>query len=141
MIDRLAGEFDFLSNFFIEPDGTCVEIEYQAAKADNEVERRWVQLSATPQAAKKRGRKVRIRPDWGECKIEIMRALVRRKFRDHPELAARLLNTGDEYIEEGNWWGDTFWGVCNGIGENHLGKILMQIRSELSGILDTAGRC
>jgi predicted NAD-dependent protein-ADP-ribosyltransferase YbiA (DUF1768 family) len=32
---------------------------------------------------------------------------------------------------EGNWWGDTYWGVCNGVGENHLGKLLMKIRDYL----------
>jgi predicted NAD-dependent protein-ADP-ribosyltransferase YbiA (DUF1768 family) len=33
-------------------------------------------------------------------------------------------------IEE-NTWGDTFWGICKGQGENHLGRLLMQIRDEL----------
>jgi hypothetical protein len=42
-----------------------------------------------------------------------------------------LLATGDKELIEGNTWGDTFWGVCNGIGQNHLGKILMAKRTEL----------
>ena len=33
---------------------------------------------------------------------------------------------------EGNTWNDTFWGVCNGQGQNWLGKILMLVRSELN---------
>lgn len=28
-------------------------------------------------------------------------------------------------------WGDYFWGSVNGHGENHLGKILMDIRAKL----------
>jgi hypothetical protein len=32
---------------------------------------------------------------------------------------------------EGNTWGDTFWGVCNGVGENNLGKTLMNVREIL----------
>lgn len=44
-----------------------------------------------------------------------------------------LLDTGDAILEEGNHWNDTFWGVRlkNGQGQNHLGKILMQVRMEL----------
>ena len=38
---------------------------------------------------------------------------------------------GEEYLEEGNTWHDTYWGVCNGKGKNKLGKILMQVREEL----------
>ena len=44
---------------------------------------------------------------------------------------ARLLETGDVYLEETNTWGDVFWGVCNGKGENMLGQVLMLIRDEL----------
>ncbi len=36
---------------------------------------------------------------------------------------------------EGNHWNDTFWGICNGNGENNLGKILMKIRHEINPIL------
>ncbi len=59
-----------------------------------------------------------------------MTDLVRQKFQD-PELRAALLATGNRYLEETNWWGDTFWGVCNGAGENRLGMILMAIRTRI----------
>lgn len=36
-----------------------------------------------------------------------------------------------EELIEGNYWHDTYWGVCEGVGENHLGKLLMEIRNEL----------
>ena len=45
------------------------------------------------------------------------------KFLQHPHLIEMLLQTGDEELVEGNKWGDRFWGVCKGKGENHLGKI------------------
>ena len=48
-----------------------------------------------------------------------------------PELREKLLATGNEELIEGNWWGDTYWGVCKGKGENNLGKSLMKIRTEL----------
>lgn len=50
------------------------------------------------------------------------------KFAE-PGLQAKLLETGNEELVEGNYWGDTFWGVCRGRGENHLGKLLMKVRT------------
>lgn len=60
-----------------------------------------------------------------------MKKICREKFQQNPNLCQMLLNTGDiklcpEYAE------DQFWGVCNGNGGNHLGKILMDIRSEFA---------
>ena len=40
-------------------------------------------------------------------------------------------DTNNEELIEGNTWNDTYWGVCNGRGQNHLGKILMKVRSLL----------
>jgi predicted NAD-dependent protein-ADP-ribosyltransferase YbiA (DUF1768 family) len=76
------------------------------------------------------GRSVKLRPDWESIKLDVMETAVRIKFTD-PELAAKLIATGDEELIEGNWWNDTFWGVCNGVGENHLGKILMKVRADI----------
>lgn len=58
---------------------------------------------------------------------------LRAKFMQHEHLQERLLATGTEEIAEGNNWGDTFWGTVDGVGENHLGKLLMLIRRELQG--------
>jgi predicted NAD-dependent protein-ADP-ribosyltransferase YbiA (DUF1768 family) len=55
---------------------------------------------------------------------------LRDKFSD-PELRAKLLATGDEFLVEGNHWGDTYWGVCNGKGRNMLGSLLMKVREEI----------
>jgi ribA/ribD-fused uncharacterized protein len=74
-----------------------------------------------------------MRPDWEQVKILIMTSLVRDKFTRHQDLKEQLLATGDAELIEGNWWGDTFWGVCKGKGENHLGKVLMKVREELKG--------
>lgn len=69
---------------------------------------------------------------WDEMKLAVMEDLVRQKFARHC-LAALLLATGDEELIEGNTWNDTFWGVDaeTGEGKNHLGRILMKVRSEL----------
>jgi predicted NAD-dependent protein-ADP-ribosyltransferase YbiA (DUF1768 family) len=57
--------------------------------------------------------------------------LVKQKFTNNNKLKGQLLATGDAKIVEGNTWGDVFWGVCNGVGENHLGEILMKVLEEL----------
>ena len=56
--------------------------------------------------------------------------IVRNKFIPNDDLMEKLIATGNAELIEGNWWKDTYWGVCDGIGENKLGKILMQIRKE-----------
>lgn len=133
VIESFSGDYRFLSNFYIEPDGTHVEGEYQRAKCVNLQD--FKRLGGlTPHMAKHTGRKVKLRPDWEEVKIPIMLALVYLKFRDHPELAAKLIATGDADLIEGNTWFDRFWGVCRGEGENHLGKILMEVRERIRGV-------
>lgn len=41
------------------------------------------------------------------------------------------MRTGESILIEKNTWGDTYFGVCNGVGENNLGKDLMSIRYRL----------
>lgn len=82
---------------------------------------------------KKFGRSFPIREDWEDIKFAVMLYGVRYKFSKHnPNLRMLLLETGDEQLQEGNWWGDKIWGIClkTGEGANHLGRILMQVREE-----------
>ena len=72
----------------------------------------------------------RMTPDWNDRKIEAMYNSVRLKFTQNPEIKEKLIKTEGYYLEEGNTWGDRFWGTVNGEGENNLGIILMQIRDE-----------
>jgi len=70
-------------------------------------------------------------------KADIMLELLRLKFAFY-DLGMLLLATEDAVLEEGNWWGDTYWGVCpsgSGNGENMLGRLLMQVREELKEVL------
>lgn len=59
-----------------------------------------------------------------------MMSLVSAKFMQNPDMFRNLRNVKGEIVEE-NTWGDTYWGVCNGVGKNHLGKILMKVRDEV----------
>lgn len=148
-IDSFRGEYLFLSNFFIESNGLSNEHHFQAAKTQDVEAQTLILRATTPKEAKrlaqakgmqelsaKLGREISLREDWDEVRLEVMRDLLKRKFSD-PTLRQKLLQTKNANLIEGNFWHDTFWGVCNcsrhlGQGDNHLGELLMQLR----GILD-----
>lgn len=131
-IRSFTGSNRWLSNFYIEPDGTHVEGEYQSSKCANPNDKtRFIGLS--PGAAKRLGRAIEIRKDWNAIKNLVMFELVLNKFRAHPDLADKLIATGDALLEEGNSWGDVYWGTYNGHGDNILGKILMITRNIING--------
>lgn len=148
------GNHTFLSNFYPSPisqrvyDPNVVEqfstltfptVEnfFQAQKSNDILEKTRI-CGATPGMSKKLGRAVALRKDWEEIKLKVMRAALDLKF---PNLVAKnnqnvlltemLLDTGDAYLEEGNTWGDTYWGTVNGAGQNWLGVLLMARRTAL----------
>jgi ribA/ribD-fused uncharacterized protein len=126
-ITSFTGKYRFLSNFYTGDDGFCSENEYQASKTENPDLKFRILTAKTPQEAKKLAKGLP-RPVNA---LEIMKKLLKFKFYAH-DLKQMLLDTGDAELIEGNWWGDTFWGQCPvGTGENHLGKLLMQVREEL----------
>ena len=84
----------------------------------------------TPREAKKAGQDSGMNPNWDNLKYGVMLDLNTQKYSD-PKLGAMLLESGDAYLEETNTWKDIYWGVCNGVGQNNLGKILMDIRTGL----------
>ena len=134
-------EHDFLSNFYeaeILYEGIIwqtSEHAYQAAKTTDKGWRNAIQDAATPGRAKRLGRKVPLRADWEEVKLGIMKEIQRRKFTQWPTLKEALLATGDAMLIEGNNHGDRTWGaeLVDGewVGDNFLGKILMEVRKEL----------
>lgn len=135
VIDSFSKEFGFLSNFYectFYYEGKkqkSVEHAYQAAKANDPTAKEAIREAATPSLAKKLGKSVQLPSDWETTKVDIMRELVTKKF-ENPFLKEMLLATGDAELVEGNWWGDRFWGVCKGVGQNWLGKILMEVRDQ-----------
>lgn len=133
MIDNLKGTY--LSNFWesvVLHDHMLyrnAESAFQASKCANPKDRARFQPLLGAEA-KALGKKVVMREDWNEVRLSIMWDVLQAKFTQHPDLAAKLIATGDEEIIEGNTWNDKFWGVCNGKGMNHLGIMLMAIREE-----------
>ena len=136
LIDHFDGEYAFLSNFFEAPvlyrgiRYRNTEAAFQAQKCIESADQiRFADLD--PSRAKRLGRKIDLRSDWEQIKIREMYLIVLEKFQQHPDLRQKLMDTGYAYLVEGNYWHDTFWGVCNGAGWNHLGQILMRVREEL----------
>jgi ribA/ribD-fused uncharacterized protein len=138
-IESFTGDYRFLSNFWlckVEYDGDfypSAEHAYQAAKCEDRKKRVGLQRDTTsPGAAKKWGQTVPLRPGWEGMKLQVMKEVVRSKFSINAGIRALLLRTGTVMLIEGNYWMDTYWGVCDGVGDNHLGRILMEVRAELA---------
>jgi ribA/ribD-fused uncharacterized protein len=140
LITSFTGEHAFLSNFY--PQGfymknqwfKSAEHAFQAAKAFKPEERQSIIDSCTARDARSVGSSCSAIDGWKDIRIEVMREVLRCKF-SVTNLAEMLLTTDDKYLIEGNSWEDRFWGceIVRGdfVGENNLGKLLMEIRKEL----------
>ena len=145
-IRGFRGKYRFLSNFYPSPiriyDPVLEEVVvypttehlYQALKTTDPQQRRQVLEARTAGAAKRLGQKLTLHPDWEDQKLSAMTLAVRMKFKAGSEQAAQLLATGSATLHETNHWGDQFWGEDEqGVGQNHLGLILMEHRARLAG--------
>lgn len=136
-INKFDGtENAFLSNFYPFPIlynnlvFPTSEHLYQAMKMTNDDDVEKIRKAKTPAKAKKLGNTLPIVGNWNDIKLQVMEITLRTKF-NYPEMKEKLLATGDKDLEEGNTWGDKFWGTVDGKGENWLGKLLMKIRNQL----------
>jgi ribA/ribD-fused uncharacterized protein len=131
-IDVFTGRYRPFSNF----GGTLPitsEHLFQAMKGTTWEEQLYVLAAPTPGEAKKRGRRIKCRPDWENVKVQIMWCVIQAKFASGTEFAQLLLDTGDSDLIEGNWHGDSFWGFDfkAEVGQNMLGNLLMEWREQL----------
>ena len=131
-------EFSNFAPYGVEMEGAwwpTVEHYFQAQKFEDPAYRDKIRKANRPKDAKALGltRKLPLRSDWEAVKEEIMYAAEAKKFMTHATLKELLLSTGDVAIIENSPM-DYFWGAGqDGTGQNKLGKILMRVRSELSG--------
>lgn len=142
-------EHRFLFNFYevdVEYNGVIFpssEHAYMSAKSDEEIEHNgrtflWKEFcrrpDIKPSTIKGESRFLTVPENWDKIKVSIMYLCLISKFRN-PLLRDRLIATGDENIQEGNWHGDIFWGVDlrqnPNVGENNLGRLLMKVRDEI----------
>ncbi len=135
VINEFRGPYYFLSNMY-----PCAvkygEFTYMNAESAFQAQKCPMQalrfVGVDGYDAKKMGRAVVLRVDWNDVKVTIMHEIVEQKFRQTPDLRRKLIALRGCNLVEGNTWRDTFWGVYNGKGENHLGKILMEVADTLA---------
>lgn len=134
-IFEFQGAHRWLSNFWpalAVLDGVTypsVEHAYQAAKFPHDERKPFT--DGSPGRAKRMGSAALLTQSWFDNRLILMSGLLAQKFQAGSQLAAKLKATAPGRIVETNVWGDTYWGVCRGVGCNHLGNLLMARRDEL----------
>ncbi|MGR9229381.1 NADAR family protein [Rhizobium leguminosarum] len=136
--------YGVLSNLYrreIEFEGRIFptsEHAYQAGKALKPAVREWIQAAPSPSLAAMAAHGLYtwdVVPDWANIKFDRMRAVLRAKFTQHPDLAEILISTGTKRLVEAgsvNNAVNRLWGEVNGKGKNMLGAMLMELRDEIS---------
>ena len=136
-IKGFFGPYRWLSNFHpctVEFDGLTypsTENAYQASKIIPE--EREVLAECTPNESKKLWKALTkidaSDVEWNARRYEMMKIITLEKYLKHEDLRKMLLDTGEKYLEETNYWGDVYWGVdIKKGGENQLGQLLMNVR-------------
>ena len=148
--DETGGEFNMFSNSAkksVEIDGTTypsvthyfIAMKAREAKNDDLYEK--IVSAATAKAAKALEKKITLKEeDWEAKQDSIMEKAVRAKFTQHPEIRAKLLETGDRPIGFADAR-DIYWGIGTSQdtdkaskkskwrGQNKLGLILHELRN------------
>lgn len=143
MIKQFKDEFSWLSNMtpFENPliyDGLSYRTNehfYVAMKSTDAEFRKLISETQSPGKVKRLGRKEPLRKDWDLVKQAFMLYGLRYKFSsNNPVLREKLLDTKNQYIQEGNTWGDQYWGydLIEEYGKNYLGRLLMKVRKEIN---------
>ena len=111
------------------------EHAYQAQKFLGTSIEQWnaIRICSSPRMAAAFGRDLnqKIRADWDDVRVDVMRAIVTAKFTGNADLKKILLDTGDAILVE-HTVNDSFWADGgDGSGQNMLGKILMEVRDRI----------
>ena len=111
-----------------------LEHAYQAMRLKSDEQRSKVQNCPSPLEAWRLGQKYKINPNnlvSDYDKTELMERLMRLKLKQHPDIAAVLLESGGRGLHK-VFGTDYFWGTGHdGSGQNIMGKLWMKLRDEL----------
>lgn len=132
---KFRGDYYFLSSMFpcsvryFDLTFKCSESLFQAFQCTN-MEDILAISKMNGFDAKKYSKTMSKRSDWKEIRLKVMTFVVDLKFHQNIILLQKLARITEPIVEE-NTWGDTFWGVCNGIGYNYLGRILEKLKHKI----------
>jgi ribA/ribD-fused uncharacterized protein len=138
--DKRYGAFSNLFRRPIEFEGgvyPTAEHAYQAGKARKAEVRDWLMAAPSPALLAMAAHGLYywdIAPGWSTSKFERMKSVLRAKFQQHADLRQLLLRTGDARLVESATTDNAvnrLWGEVNGVGQNMLGKLLMEVRAEM----------
>ncbi len=135
-VSDVYGEFSNFARFTIIIGGKkwpTTEHYFQAMKFDSRADQDEIRKAKTPMLAARKGRdrKRKLKRSWESIKVNVMREALLAKFTQHSDLQDMLIDTGDakivEHTENDSYWGDG----GNGSGKNMLGRLLMEVRTQL----------
>ena len=146
--ERPFGAFSNLSKRPIVFEGRTyptAEHAYQAGKPSKPAVREWILSAPTPALAAMAAHGLYVWdvvPNWAQIKFDRMRAVLRAKFDQHDDLKELLLSTGEARLVEAGTVNNAvnrLWGEVEGKGQNMLGAMLMELRSELAHAIGQSG--
>lgn len=138
--DKLYGCFSNLYRCSIVFEGqtfATAEHAYQAGKARKPEVKAWLMNAPSPALLAMAAHGLYywdVTPGWSQTKFVRMRGVLRAKFTQHADLREVLLSTGDARLVESATVDNAvnrLWGEVNGVGQNTLGVMLMELRSQL----------
>lgn len=139
--DKPYGPFSNLYRRAIEFEGKTFptsEHAYQAGKARKPEVQEWLMNAPSPALLAMAAHGLYywdITPGWSSIKFDRMRGVLRAKFTQNEDLQDLLLSTGNATLIETATTDNAvnrLWGEVNGVGQNMLGVMLMELRDELA---------
>ena len=138
--EKPFGAFSNLYRRPIEFEGEVFQTSehaYQAGKARKPEVRKWLMQAPSPGLLAMAAHGLYywdVAPGWSQSKFDRMRRVLAAKFTQHADLGELLLSTGDDVLIETATVDNEvnrLWGQVNGVGQNMLGNMLMELRGEL----------
>lgn len=138
--DKPFGVFSNLYRRAIEFEGDSyptAEHAYQAGKPRKKEVRDWLMAAPSPALLAMAAHGLYywdVTPGWSTSKFMRMKNVLRAKFQQHADLRALLLQTEDARLIESATVDNAvnrLWGEVDGVGQNMLGKLLMEVRDEI----------
>ncbi len=105
---------------------------YHSEKLEDEILKEQIRNARSAHDALKiaHANKDKYREDWDKIKLNVMKEVLYAKTKQHSYVKKKLLDSGNKELIEDSWR-DSFWGWGpNKDGENHLGRLWMEIRDE-----------